>query len=156
MWNTPLDIYILTYLTLMRLHCAFLVRWKNKTLENTEQTIKIGQSGETGNIVYTRGRKTQHVLRSEFRVVMSVTISAWKRCSVRLYLQLLVGGTHLLFTLFVFFVYSGVQHVLLCCVFLPLVYTMLPVSLDCPILIVRSVFSNVFFSSHQKRAVESH
>ena len=31
-------------------------------------------------------------LRSEFRVVMSVTISAYKLCSVRLYLQLFVGG----------------------------------------------------------------
>jgi len=30
-------------------------------------------------------------LRSAFRVMMSVTISAWKRCSVRLYLQLFVG-----------------------------------------------------------------
>ena len=31
-------------------------------------------------------------LRSEFRVVISVTIFAYKRCSVRLYLQLFVGG----------------------------------------------------------------
>jgi hypothetical protein len=37
------------------------------------------------------------------------------------------------------FVYSGVQHIL-CCVFvsLPLVYPMLPVSLDCPLLIAPS------------------
>ena len=53
-------------------------------------------------------------LRSEFRVVMSVTISASTRCSVRLYLQLFVAGNmsylryficsreHVLFTLFVF------------------------------------------------------
>jgi len=31
-------------------------------------------------------------LRSEFRVIISVTISALKRCSVRLHLQLFVGG----------------------------------------------------------------
>ena len=31
-------------------------------------------------------------LRSEFRVMMSVTISAYKSCSVRLYRQLLVEG----------------------------------------------------------------
>jgi hypothetical protein len=31
-------------------------------------------------------------LRSEFGVLMSVTISAKKPCSVRLYLQLYVGG----------------------------------------------------------------
>ena len=41
------------------------------------------------------------------------------------------------------FVYCGVQHIL-CCVVLHLVYPMLPVSLDCPFLIVPSVFSNVY------------
>ena len=38
------------------------------------------------------------------------------------------------------FAHSGVQHIL-CCVFLRLVYHMLPVSLDCPFLIAHSVFS---------------
>ena len=43
------------------------------------------------------------------------------------------------------FVYSGVQHILcFCFVCLRLVYLMLPVSLDCPLLIVLSVFSNVY------------
>ena len=41
------------------------------------------------------------------------------------------------------FSHSGVQHIL-CCVFLRLVYPMLPVSLDCPFLIAISVFSNVY------------
>jgi hypothetical protein len=45
------------------------------------------------------------------------------------------------------FTYSGVQHIM-CCVFalflLRLVYPMFPVSLDCPFLIVPSVFSNVY------------
>ena len=41
--------------------------------------------------------------------------------------------------------YNCVQHMLCCCfVFLRLVYPMLPVSLDCPILIDSSVFSNVY------------
>jgi hypothetical protein len=31
--------------------------------------------------------------------------------------------------------YSGVQHIVLCCVYLGLVYPMLPVSLDFPFLI---------------------
>ena len=48
---------------------------------------------------------------------------------------------HVLFTLFVF---VRVQH-RLCCVFLRLVYLMLTVSLDCPFLIVPSIFSNVYF-----------
>jgi hypothetical protein len=49
----------------------------------------------------------QHIrkdkLHCEFRVVMSVTISVKKRCSVRLYLQLFVGGrmSYLRFLVFV-------------------------------------------------------
>jgi len=44
-------------------------------------------------------------LRSGFRVVMSVTISALKQCSVRLYLQfsaVVCRRDHVLFTLFMF------------------------------------------------------
>ena len=51
---------------------------------------------------------------------------------------------HVLFTLFVFVMYSGVQHIL-CYVFPRLVYPMLLVSLDCPFLMAPSVFSNGFF-----------
>jgi hypothetical protein len=52
---------------------------------------------------------------------------------------------HVLFTLFVF-------HCIRCphilhCIFLCLVYPMLPVSLNCPFLIAPSVFSNVFLFS---------
>ena len=65
-------------------------------------------------------------LRSEFHVVMSVMISALKRCSVRLYLQLFMSYLRYLCLL----AHSGVQH-LLCCVCLHLAYPMLPVSLDC-------------------------
>jgi len=41
------------------------------------------------------------------------------------------------------FAYSGVQHIL-CCVFLRLVYPVLPVSLYCPFLIALLVVSNVY------------
>ena len=41
------------------------------------------------------------------------------------------------------FAHSGVQHIV-CCVFLRIVYPVLPVSLDCPFLIAPSVFSNVY------------
>jgi hypothetical protein len=41
--------------------------------------------------------------------------------------------------------YSGVQHILFC---LRLVYPLLPVSLDCPFLIVLSVFSNVYIQKY--------
>jgi hypothetical protein len=57
---------------------------------------------------------------------------------------------HVLFTLFIFFGYSGVQH-LLCCIFVLflfcIVYPMLPVFLDFPFLIAPSVFSNVYYES---------
>jgi hypothetical protein len=46
------------------------------------------------------------------------------------------------------FAYSGVQHIFcllcFCFVFHRLVYPMLPISLDCPLLIALSVFSNVY------------
>ena len=48
---------------------------------------------------------------------------------------------------FCLFAYSGVQHILCCVFFLRLVDLMLPVFfllLDCPFLIVHSVFSNVY------------
>ena len=79
-------------------------------------------------------------------VVMSVTISAWKLCSVRLYLQLLLEGLMSYLRYLCLFSYSGVQHILccFCFVYFGLVYPMLPVSLDCPYLIAPSaVFSNV-------------
>ena len=41
--------------------------------------------------------------------------------------------------------HSGVQQIMCCVfVFLRLVYRMLPVSLDCPLLIAPSIFSNVY------------
>jgi len=50
-------------------------------------------------------------LSSEFRVVMSVMISAQKRCSVCLYLQLFVGGIKSYLRYLCLFVHSGVQHI---------------------------------------------
>jgi hypothetical protein len=51
---------------------------------------------------------------SEFRVVITVTISASKRCSVRLYLQLFVGGLMSYLRYLCLLAYSGVQHILGC------------------------------------------
>ena len=55
-------------------------------------------------------------LRSEFRVAMSVTISAYKERYVRLYLQLFVGRLMSYLRFLCSFAYSGVQHIF-CCVF---------------------------------------
>jgi hypothetical protein len=77
--------------------------------------------------------------------VMFVTISAYKQCSIP---PVICRRAHVLVTLLCLFAQSGIQHILFC-VFvlfvlnLYLVYTMLPVSLDCSFLIVPSVFSNV-------------
>ena len=68
--------------------------------------------------------------------------------SVRLYLQLFVGGLVSYLLYLCLLVCSGVQHIL-CCVFVfpRLLYTMLPVSLDCPFVIVTSVFSFIYLIS---------
>ena len=75
-------------------------------------------------------------LRSDLRVVMS----AYKRCSVRLYLQLFVEWLISYLCCLCLFAHSGIQHIL-CCVFVLFVFVMylvcpmLPGSLDCPFLI---------------------
>jgi len=55
-------------------------------------------------------------LCSDLSVAISVTISAYKQCSVRLYLQLFVGGIVAYLCYLCLLAYSGVQHIL-CCVF---------------------------------------
>jgi hypothetical protein len=57
------------------------------------------------------------------------------------FLPVVCRRAHVLFTLFVFVCCSSVQKIL-CCVFLSIVYPMLPVSLDCPFL--SSVYSLTF------------
>jgi hypothetical protein len=86
--------------------------------------------------------------RSGFHVVMSVTISTWKRCSVRRCLQLFVGDPCLV-SLFVLYLLGldGVQR-LLCCVlgfvFRRLLCPMLPVSLVCLFVIATWSYSLTF------------
>ena len=53
-------------------------------------------------------------LRSEFCVVMSVTISSYNRCSVRLYLQLFVGRSMSYLHYLCLFAHSDVQPILCC------------------------------------------
>ena len=80
---------------------------------------------------------------------MSVTISAYKRCSCRLYVQLCVRCSRLIYVICVCLciVVSNTYCVVFFNLFvfvLCLVYPMLPVSLDCIFLIAPSVFSNVY------------
>jgi len=62
-------------------------------------------------------------LPSGFRVVMSTTNSTYKRCSVRLYLQLFVGGLMPCLRYLSLFAHSSVQQVL-CCVFILFVFVL--------------------------------
>ena len=80
-------------------------------------------------------------------VVFPVTISAYKRCSVRRYHQLFVGVSMSLLHYMCLLGHGGVQYIL-CFVFLSFVYLMLPFSLDCPLLIASSVFSNVYLNNN--------
>ena len=88
-------------------------------------------------------------LRSEFRVVMSVTISAEKTI-FRSYLPLVFcWRACVLYTLFVFVcVWWCPTHIGLCfCFVFPRLVPLFPVSLKCPLLIVPSVFSNVYLTN---------
>ena len=85
--------------------------------------------------------------RAEFRVVLPVTIPAYKRCSVRRYHQLFVGVSMSLLRYMCLLAHGGVQCIL-CFVFLSFVYLMLPLSLDCPLLTASSVFSNVYLNNN--------
>ena len=81
-------------------------------------------------------------LHSEFRVVMSITISTYNRCSIRL-----SRSARVLFQVFVFLciMVSNAYCVVCFCSFcLRIVYPMLPVSLDYPFLIAPSVSSYVY------------
>jgi len=79
-------------------------------------------------------------LRSEFRVVMSVAISAYKRCSACLYLQWFVGGIIFYLSYLRLFAHSCVVILLYLS---PSCVPYVASSLDCPFLIAASVFSNV-------------
>ena len=96
-------------------------------------------------------------LRSEFCVVMFVMDSAYKDCSVCLYLQLFVGDLLSYLRYLCLFAYSGVQHIL-CSDFVLFFFILLPVSLDCPFLLANSAFSNVYlndlFLRYQKKCDE--
>jgi len=73
-------------------------------------------------------------------VVVSVAFSTLIGCSVRIYLQLFVGG--IMSRYLCLLAHSGVQHIL-CCIFALLFFVLLLVSLGFPFLISPSVFSNV-------------
>ena len=84
-------------------------------------------------------------LRFEFRVLMSVTISAYKLCSVRFSLQLFVWGSCLIYVICVCLcIVVSNTYCVVFCIFRRLVYPMLPVSLNYPFLILSSVFSKVY------------
>ena len=92
---------------------------------------------------------------SEIRAVMSVMISSYTRCPVRLYLQLFVGGLVSYLRYLCLLVHSGVQHIL-CCFLLWFSSSMLQVPLDCSCLIASSVFSNVYSVIFKDNSLNRH
>ena len=86
-------------------------------------------------------------LRFEFRALMTVTISAYKTMIDSSFDRVICGRALVLFTSFMFVCVQCCPTPIplcFCFVCLRLVYPMLPVSLDCQILISPFVFWNVF------------
>ena len=87
----------------------------------------------------------ERVNRCEYLFIVK-KIYIW-RCSVRLYLQLFVGGLMSYWRFLCLFVYGGVQHMFYCvCLHLAFCVPNVASSLNCPFLISCSVFSNVYLT----------
>ena len=81
---------------------------------------------------------------------MSVTISAQKRCSFRLYLKLFVGGCISYLCYLSFLAHLFVLHMMCCVCALP-VFVWLPVSLDYPFLIAlwySLILIDIYMTAH--------
>ena len=110
MFNRNLKRYLAKRSQLLRMHLP--LRLRLLTFRATCSHIKIYYIH-----VWTRNILLSYYgfLRFEFCAMRFVTISAYKRCWVRLYLQLFVGWLMSYLRYLCLFFYSGVQH-LLCCV----------------------------------------
>jgi hypothetical protein len=92
--------------------------WATRNLLKIRVKFRSTEDGFLSNVslIFALWKLTCVSLRSEFRVVLSITISAYKRCSVRLYHQLFVGWCTSYSRDLCLFTHSGVQHIL-CFVF---------------------------------------
>jgi hypothetical protein len=92
--------------------------WATRNLLKTGVKFRSSEDGFLSNVslIFALWKLTCVSLRSEFRVVLSITISAYKRCSVHLYHQLFVGWCMSYSRDLYLFTHSGVQHIL-CFVF---------------------------------------
>jgi hypothetical protein len=89
-----------------------------RNLLKTGIKLRSTEDGFLSNVslIFALWKLTCVSLRSEFCVVLSITISTLKRCSVRLYHQLFVGGCMSYSCDLCLFTHSGIQHIL-CFVF---------------------------------------
>jgi len=99
------------------------------------------------------------------RVVMFIAISVWKLCSVRLCIQLFVGG---LVSCLGLFAYSGVQHIFalfffvvcaLCCRFLCIVRFLLPLWYSQTFIVMTARWVSLTlntFRTRQKQCEQNH
>jgi hypothetical protein len=85
-----------------------------RNLLKTGVKFRFTEDGFLSNVwlIFALWKLTCVSLRSEFCVVLSITISALKRCSVRLYHQLFVGWCMSYSRDLCLFTHSGVQHML--------------------------------------------
>ena len=151
-------------------------QWSTKHTHNTKDrvtrtlhylVINEGQHGWNCQIkgcvefVFSVNQNTDvilNILRADCPLHSKYLYHACNRCSVRLYLQLFVGGLMSYQRYLCLLTYNGVQHILcyvFCFVFLCLVYPNLPISLDFKFLIAPTVFSNVYWHSILPRVISS-
>ena len=137
LWNKASHNIVWMFFSLQNYIIITILYWKSicsietAKYETYQQTIHslINQTGSLTRMIPRRPREKHDELvllyyaslRYEYRVVMSVTISAYKLCSVRLYLpppspQLFVGLLMSYFRCLCLLVHSGIQHIL-CCIF---------------------------------------
>jgi hypothetical protein len=116
----------------------FIYEWHDRRLIRSRNYLPFASTWGTPDLLYVVFfALSYHMsLRTKF-LVISVAVSAWKRCSVRICLLLFVGG--LVYCLFCLFTCSSVRCMLcfvFVFVFLRFVYSMLSDSLDCPVFII--------------------
>jgi len=139
--SIPYDLLNVNNLMLVSSQSYFyLYIWR----KNISDEIDLNE--ELRHDIRTMGRMRVH----ERKMWVSICyLNHIKRCSVSLSVQLFVWGLMSYLRYLCLIAHSGVKRIL-CCVFVLFFFIllfMLPVSLDCPILIAPSVFSNVYWIS---------
>jgi hypothetical protein len=116
---------LLHHMLPVSLDCPFfMTTQKKKKMNNTKKSIKV---------LWDMGHYKKNTHFSVFTQLKNKYQPNWLEktcwCSIRLYLQLFVGGIMSNLRYLCLFAHSGVQHILCCFCFVCLLHHMLPVSL---------------------------